>query len=84
MSKAREIQKQVTRPTSVALMLVLFQGFQLAFPDTMNKQWQDFTYNAITVLGATGIIDKLYRNRKIYINFIKNLFTKKEKSWQKN
>jgi UDP-N-acetylglucosamine enolpyruvyl transferase len=78
-NKAREIQKQVTRPTSVALMLVLFQCFQLAFPNTMNDQWQDFTYNAITVLGATGIIDKLYRNRIKYINFIKNIFTKKEK-----
>lgn len=76
MTTARIIQKQVTRPTSVAIMLVLFQGFQLAFPNTMSPEWEGWTYNAITVVGATGLIDKLWRNRQTIINKVKNVFKK--------
>ncbi len=82
MTTARTIQKQVTRPTSVALMLVLFQGFQLAFPNTMSPEWEGWTYNAITVVGATGLIDKIWRNRQIIINRIKNVFKKGGKNEQ--
>lgn len=76
MTTARIIQKQVTRPTSVAIMLVLFQGFQLLFPDKLTPEWEDWTYNAITVVGATGLIDKLWRNRQTIINKVKNVFKK--------
>lgn len=76
MTTVRIIQKQVTRPTSVAIMLVLFQGFQLLFPDKLTPEWEDWTYNAITVVGATGLIDKIWRNRHIIINKVKNVFKK--------
>jgi hypothetical protein len=76
MVKAREIQKQVTRPTSVAIMLVLFQGFQLLYPDKLTPEWEDWTYNAITVVGATGLIDKIWRNRHWLFNKVKNVFKK--------
>lgn len=76
MTTARIIQKQVTRPTSVAIMLVLFQGFQLLFPDKLTPEWEDWTYNAITVVGATGLIDKMWQNRHIIINKVKNVFKK--------
>lgn len=76
MTTARIIQKQVTRPTSVAIMLVLFQGFQLLLPDKLTPEWEDWTYNAITVVGATGLIDKLWRNRQTIINKVKNVFKK--------
>ena len=78
MTKAREIQKQVTRPTSVAIMLVLFQGFKLLFPNKMSNEWEDFTYNAITVIGGTGLLDKLWTNRKEIVEFFKSIFTKKQ------
>lgn len=78
MTKAREIQKQVTRPTSVAIMLVLFQGFKLLFPNKMPNEWEDFTYNAITVIGGTGLLDKLWTNRKEIVEFFKSIFTKKQ------
>jgi len=76
MTTARIIQKQVTRPTSVAIMLVLFQGFQLLFPDKLTPEWEGWTYNVITVLGATGLLDKLWRNRQTIINKVKNVFKK--------
>lgn len=77
MSKARNIQKQVTRPTSVAIMLVLFQEFKLVFPNRMPDEWQEFTYNAITVIGGTGLLDKLWTNRKEIIKFVSNIFKRK-------
>ena len=76
MANVREIQKEITRPTSVAVMLVLFQGFQLIFPKSMSPEWEGWTYNAITVLGATGLIDKVWRNRQVIINKIKTIFKK--------
>ena len=77
MSKARNIQKQVTRPTSVAIMLVLFQGFKLVFPNMMPDEWQEFTYNVITVIGGTGLLYKLWTNRKEIIKFVSNIFKRK-------
>ena len=77
MRKARNIQKQVTRPTSVVIMLVLFQGFKLVFPNRMPDEWQEFTYNAITVIGGTGLLDKLWTNRKEIIKFVSNIFKRK-------
>ena len=75
---AREIQKQVTRPTSVAIMLVLFQAFKLAFPNKMPDEWQEFTYNAITVIGGTGLLEKMWKNRKELTKFVNNIFKRKQ------
>lgn len=76
MATVRKIQKEITRPTSVAIMLVLFQGFQLAFPKVISPDWENWTYSAITVIGGTGLLDKAWRNRQIIINRIKNVFKK--------
>jgi len=71
MAGVRKIQRNVTRPTSVAIMLVLFQGFQLMFPDKMSPQWQDWTLNTITVIGGTGLIDKIFRNWNISLRGVR-------------
>ena len=76
MATVRKIQKEITRPTSVAIMLVLFQGFQLAFPKVLIQDWENWTYSAITVIGGTGLLDKAWRNRHIIINKVKNVFKK--------
>jgi len=73
MSTARTIQKNVTRPTSVAILLLLFQGFKLTFPKVMDPQWEDWTYNAITVVAGTGILDKIWT---LYGDNIKEWFLK--------
>ena len=82
MATVRKIQKEITRPTSVAIMLVLFQGFQLFFPKVMDKELENWTYSVITVIGGTGLLDKLWRNRQIIINRIKNVFKKGGKNEQ--
>jgi hypothetical protein len=79
MSTARDIQKNLTRPTSVTVMLVLFQIFKKIWPEAMDTDWQEITYSGIGIIGATGIIDKAWRNRKEIKMFIKNLFKRKEK-----
>ncbi len=79
MARIKEIQRNVTRPTSVAVMLVLFQGFQLLFPGKMSPQWQDWTLNVITVIGGTGLIEKTWRFRKEISEFFKKMFHKKQK-----
>lgn len=77
MTRAREIQKNVTRPTSVAVMLVIFQLFQKIWPDVMPVDWQEWTYNVIGIIGATGVLDKAWRYRKDIIDFIKRIFKRK-------
>lgn len=78
MNKAREIQKQITRPTSAVIMLLLFEGFTNMFPDAMSLFWQGWTYRMITAIGATGIIDKVWRNRREIREFIINIFKNKK------
>jgi hypothetical protein len=80
MAAVRTIQKNITRPTSVAIMLVLFQLFKLSFPNSMSNEWEDATYNAITIIGGTGLLEKLWANRKEIKEFFKQIFTKKERS----
>lgn len=82
MATPREIQSQVTRPTSVVVMTLLFEGFQLLFPDAMSTTTVLGTYKVLLALGATGIIDKTIRNRKNIAEFFKSIFTKKEKEKQ--
>lgn len=79
MATVREVQSQVTRPTSVVIMTLLFEGFQLLFPNAMSTNSVVGTYKILLALGATGIIDKGWRNRKMILEFFKGLITKKEK-----
>jgi hypothetical protein len=75
----KNIQYNTTRPTSVAIMLLLFQGFKLIFPDIMPEQWQDFTYNTITVIGSIGVLEKIWKNRNEIKEWVLTLFKKKIK-----
>lgn len=77
--KAYEVSRQVTRPTSVVVMTLLFEGFQLFFPNAMSTTTVLGTYKILLALGTTGIIDKTWRNRKDILEFFKGLLTKKEK-----
>jgi len=79
MEVIRKVQSQVTRPTSVVIMTLLFEGFQLLFPDAMSTTTVLGTYKVLLALGATGIIDKTWRNRREIRDYIKELFTKKVK-----
>jgi hypothetical protein len=60
-------------------MTLLFEGFQLLFPDAMSTTTVLGTYKVLLALGATGIIDKTWRNRREIRDYIKELFTKKVK-----
>lgn len=79
MSTARKVQYNVTRPTSVVVITLLFEGFQLLFPDAMSTNAIMGTYKVLLALGTTGLIDKTYRKRKEIGAFIKRIFTKKQK-----
>lgn len=45
------------------VMLTLFEGFQLLFPDLLSPSWEDWIYRFIAALGASGIIDYYLRKR---------------------
>lgn len=77
MATVRDIQKNATRPTSVVIMLLILQGFQLTFPNKIPENWENFALNVITIVGGTGIIDKAWRNRKEIKQWIINIFKKK-------
>lgn len=72
--KINTITRQATRPTSVVIMLLILQAITMAAPDAIPEKWEDFAINAITVIGGTGILDKIWRNR----HKIKDLFTRKK------
>jgi len=57
------------------ILLLLFQGYKLIFPDSLSCEWEEWIYNAIGVVSATGILDKLWRNRKKLTEGIKKIFT---------
>lgn len=76
MAIIRKIQYNTTRPTSVAIMLLLFQLVKLFVH--VSPEVEDFIYNAITVIGSIGIVEKFYYNRKILFNRVMNIL-KREK-----
>jgi len=55
---------------------LLFRAFNTAYPDAIPQQWEEYGYYAIDTIVATGIIDKLWRNRKDIIKWVKARFTK--------
>lgn len=63
-------------------MTLLFEGFQLLFPDAMSTTTVMGTYKVLLAFGLTGIIDKAVRERKEIAEFFKSIFTKKEKEKQ--
>jgi hypothetical protein len=82
MATPREIQKQVTRPTSAVVMMLLWEAFLSLFPNTMNPQMEDGVGKLILAVGLTGVIDKVIRNKEEIKEFFKSIFTKKEKEKQ--
>jgi hypothetical protein len=66
------------KTASSGVLLLLFQLFKLIWPDLLIEEWEEWVYNAIAIVGGTGVIDKIWRSRKELIKFIKRLF-KKEK-----
>ena len=84
-SPARKVQYNITRPTSVVVMTLLFEGIQLLFPHAMSTSTVLGIYKVLLGLGGTGLIDKAVVNRREIWSWIKMVFTKKEdkKSWFK-
>ncbi|HQJ73656.1 MAG TPA: hypothetical protein PLW74_02105 [Candidatus Dojkabacteria bacterium] len=79
MATPREIQKQVTRPTSAVIMMLLWEAFLSLFPNAINTSAQEGIGKIILAIGLTGVIDKIVRNRKELKEWFKSIFTKKEK-----
>lgn len=79
MATPREIQKQVTRPTSAVIMMLLWEAFLSLFPNAINASAQEGIGKIILAVGLTGVIDKIVRNRKELNEWFKSIFTKKEK-----
>ena len=67
------------KTASGGILLLLYQLFKLVYPDALQKEWDEWIYNAIGFITATGVIDKAWRYRKEIKEFIKRLFTKKQK-----
>lgn len=76
-AKVNNITRQATRPTSVVIMLLILQGITMVAPQAIPEKWKDFTINAITVIGGTGILDKAWRNRQDIKKWVKDRFKKK-------
>lgn len=77
-AKVNNITRQATRPTSVVIMLLILRAVTLAAPQAIPEKWEDFTINAITVVGGTGILDKAWRNRKEIKEWVRKIFKKKD------
>lgn len=82
MATLREIQKQVTRPTSAVIMMLLWEAFLSLFPNAISPPTEEGIGKLILAVGLTGIIDKAVRERKNITEFFKSIFTKKEKEKQ--
>ena len=74
MAVVREIQKQVTRPTSAVIMMLLWEAFLSLFPNAINTSAQEGIGKIILAIGLTGVIDKIVRNRKELKEWFKSIF----------
>lgn len=78
MASPREIQKQVTRPTSAVIMMLLWEAFISLFPNAIAPPTEDGIGKIILAVGLTGVIDKIFSNKKEIAEFFKSIFTKKK------
>lgn len=78
MASPREIQKQVTRPTSAVIMMLLWEAFISLFPNAIAPPTEDGIGKIILAVGLTGVIDKIFSNKKEITEFFKSIFTKKK------
>jgi len=75
---ARDIQRNITRPTSVVVLEVLFEIFKLIFPNAIGVDESNVIYKILLGLASTGLIDKTIMNWKTIMEFFKSIFTKKK------
>jgi hypothetical protein len=70
--------KQIPKRATAGAAIGLFELFLLIFPELITIEVQALIYKAIGILGATGLADWIWRNRKNAFDFIKKLLTKKK------
>lgn len=67
------------KTNTAGLLTLLFEFFKLIFGENfISEKWQNWIISFLVVLASTGLFHKLWRNRKIIINRIINIFKKKE------
>ena len=65
------------KTASGGVLVLLFQLIKMILPeDALSQQWDEWILNAIGLLTATGLLDKVWRNRHKIKKFIINLLTK--------
>jgi len=72
------------KTASGGVLLMVFQLIKMIWGTEIPPEWQEWILNAISVIAATGVFDKLWRSRKEIIQWIKRMFNgKKEASKEK-
>jgi hypothetical protein len=74
-----KVMRNVPKRLTAGVAIGMFELFLQIFPNAMSEHWQGISYKTIGLVGATGIADWAWRNRKQAFSYIKNLFTKKKK-----
>lgn len=46
------------------VLLTIYEGFQLAWPELLSPEWENWIYRLIAAIGATGIIDYYFSKFK--------------------
>lgn len=67
------------KTTTGGVLVLLFQLFKLIFPDSLSVEQEELVLNVINILLATGLLDKVWRNRKKIIDFVTKLFKRRAK-----
>jgi len=62
---------------SGAILYLLFELFKKIFPEVLSEESEQGVKYVIDLLLITGGVDWVWRNRKIVIQWIANLFKKK-------
>ncbi|MCK9592701.1 MAG: hypothetical protein M0Q91_11920 [Methanoregula sp.] len=66
------------KTASGGVLLLLFQFIKLVSNREIPDEWQELVYNGIGLIAATGVFDKLWRNRRKMIEWVKDLFRRNE------
>lgn len=53
-------------------LLLLFDLFRLSFPHAMDGPWEEWTGRFINFIIYTGVLDKIWRNRKEISDWLKS------------
>ena len=66
------------KTASGGVLLLVFQLAKLIWGKDIDPAWQEWIYNAIGVISATGVFDKLWRSRRELIDWLKRIFKRDE------